>query len=187
MAEVDDEVERLKAENKRLEERVKFLAKKEKETADYAREFSKKFHHILPQVSCNTYLKIILLDALKYDDDAKPTLRINHFRVRFESRNDKIAKLARAVCSKERLPYFRDNLVEADEIYDWLNPDASWYSEDMSKKDRDNFRKDLYQWFRRLNEKISPYIDNVKLFETVGSGYRLSRRVRLVSGVKKIS
>lgn len=125
-------------------------------------------------VICTVYL-----DTIRYDEKVKPKMHINNSIIDFDSSNDKTAQLAKVICRKENLMTLKNTPVTTDEIYDWYKYSEDWFN--ISPKERRQFQKNLYQWFRRLNEKLLPCLGNNKLFEKIDGKYGFNRRIRIIS------
>ena len=92
--------------------------------------------------------------------------------VHFESINDKTAILAQALCEdSSRIQKMLTEGVSLDDLYEWLER-GDWF--DTTKKERKQFKNDVYQWFRMLNDKIAKELNGKKIFKPADGGYIIS-------------
>ena len=161
MSSLEEENARLKAENLRLR---KALIKASKN-------------------SCMGVIFTVYLDTIRYDDGLKPKIHINNATICLNDSNDKVSQLAKMICRKENLMKLKNAPVTADEIYDWYEYSEDWF--DISSEERKQFQNNLYQWFRRLNEKLLPFLDNNKLFVKIGGEYGFNKRIRILTTTPK--
>lgn len=173
MTSLKEENEKLKAENKKLLEQIELQKAKTEKIYERHRYLLKK---VQPTIIT------LYLDTIRYQENPGPHLKINNSTIFFESRNDKAAELAKTICTKERLMEFKNGPVAIDEIYKWFYPEKDWF--DITKKSRKEFRNNLYQWFRRLNDKVSPCIGNQRLFKMTDKEYHFNRRMRTIPNSK---
>ncbi len=97
----------------------------------------------------------IILDTVKYLDTNKPFMSINCFKIEFESSNAKEAQLAKIICQPRNLAKMAKSPVSTEVIYDWYKNPEGWF--DITSEERTTFEKSLYNSFRRLNDKLTPF------------------------------
>ena len=178
------EIEELKSDNERLQRMFKFSEDRRIKAIKDTRELEKRFRHIVPGIE--PPMTTVTLNTVEYKDHPRPTLQINHLIIPLGSHNSKITEFAKIIFTKERLMKFWYNTVGIDEIFEWFYPGRDWFNErEVTKRFRKKFQNDIYQRFRRLNEKISPYLDNKKLFESVGKEYSFNSQLHVVKGLDR--
>ena len=109
---------------------------------------------------------------------------INGNTILFESRNDKTAQLAKIICCKENILKLADGPVPIDEIYDCYDHSESWFN--ISHEEREQFKKNLYQWTRRLNDKWAIYSGKNKLFLATKTEFGFDPRFRIEKTIQEL-
>ena len=155
----EEEIVKLKEENEQLKAK---LARAENEVRLLRRKSEQSLIHFNVQDFC-------------FQSSPKPKLIIKqgddkHY-IYFESSNDKAAVLAQVLCEdSERIHKMLTDVVAFDELYEWLER-GNWFK--IESKDRKQFKQEIYQGFRRLNDKIAKKLNGKVIFKNVDGGYTI--------------
>ena len=148
----EKEIVKLKEENEQLKAK---LAKAEDEIRRMRKQLGISFSPLT-------------VKDFQFQSTPKPHLVVKHTKVYFESDNDSAAVLAQAICEdRGRVQKMLKDIATLEDIYEWVGR-GDWF--DAESEERKQFKKDVYQWFRRLNDKIGK-----RIFQNVNNGYRISR------------
>lgn len=173
MTSLKEENDKLKAENEKLKQENEELQKR-------ISQFIDSRHCQLSSAHPTLYL-----GRMHYSDrGARPHMVMNGNAIFFESRNDKTAQLAKIICCKENLFKLADGPVPIDEIYDWYDHSESWFN--ISHEEREQFKKNLYQWTRRLNDKWAIYSGKNKLFLATKTEFGFDPRFIIEKTIPKL-
>lgn len=195
MSSLEEENAKLKAENKRLRDNLEKLEKEKEDFQSkyiringifdiykaYVKDLQENYGSIIPPIA-KPMQTAVFLDSIKYENKYKPIMRINNTSISFESTNDKTAKLAEAICKPSHLKKIYKQSASIPEIYDWLNNDKEWFN--LDAKERRAFGNQLYQWFRQINNKIKPILNNRDLFKKANKEYKFNDEVKIVETSK---
>lgn len=171
-AKLRDEIEKLKANNEKLQDALDTLNEK------YSRVKKTKDGMVNDYVRSKINSRAIILDTIRYNDKGgKPYMQINNFSIYFESAEDNTAQLAKLICQPKHLAKISKGFVTIEEIYNWHKYSEDWF--DVGARGHEDFRKRTYQEFRRINDKVAPFLENKRLFEAYDGKYSFNKKLRL--------
>lgn len=172
--ELKTKIQRLKARIDKLKLRIKTLTRQREEDLYDLREAKLECRKIRAEREEGTHR--INPFKSEFTGDKEALLRLDDVKIVFDSPNDKAARLAKAICRRSRIERLLNDYPSVDEIYEWLNPEEVDWT-DLAHEDRLKFSNDLYQWFRRINDKGLVGFNGQKIFEQVGKQYRLNPEI----------
>lgn len=178
MKSLEEENKKLKAEIEKLKARIKILEMQLEGNQFAAREALKKYNEASLELKGKTH-RINPINS-EFIAGRRTLLRLDDVEIVFDSPNDKAALLAKAICKPSRLKKLVKGPVGIDDLYEWYTGKDDWYNnnddskDEERRKEREKFKKDLYQWFRRINDKAAVRFNGRKVFITNDKEYRFN-------------
>lgn len=164
---LEEENKRLKIKNRELEEKTRKLSQELAKAKDRIQYLQQKCRPVFVRLTPNSF-------SFQSNPKPKMTIKCGNNRnivISFESSNDAASVLAQAICERpERIRKMLNEPVSLEDFYKWVGR-GDWFN--ATKEERNQFKQDIYQWFRRLNDKISSQCDGKKIFQNVNGGYMI--------------
>lgn len=178
------EISKLKATIKELKKELELKDKKIQDDAEIYREWINNngayYQRVIDDYRIRMlkilHEKQVRLDIkdIEFHDGKTPYLLLGRNSIKFSRKDDKTAILAKSICRQARLKKMLKSGATVEEIYNWFGLD-DWF--DITQEARKKFKADLYQWFRNINTKALPLLDNRKMIVQEENIWRLNRDI----------